>query len=239
MTDFTLVMPYFENPLILARHYENLRSLPKRTRQLMAAIIVDDGSTQHPAWGEECGVDLEVFKIMPPKVKWNQDAARNIGAHHAETHWLLLTDMDHILPAKTADYLAGNKFDPRYAYKFTRVSEPDMSDYKSHPNSWFLTKSLFDKVGGYDERFAGFYGTDGDIKNRIKEKTKILIFDYPLVRVPREVTPDASTTQFTRKSENDSKNIERIKTERAANPNWKTQRMSFPFAKVYPAPAEA
>ncbi len=238
MTDFTLVMAYFENPQMLARHYESFRSLPKRARQQMAVIIVDDCSSQHPAWGEECGIDLEVFTLLPPKVKWNQDAARNVGAHHAETHWLLLTDMDHILPPRTADYLAGNKFDPRNAYKFTRVSEPDMSDYKSHPNSWFLTKELYDKVGGYDERFAGWYGTDGDFRNRLRDaRAKILIFDWPLVRVPREVTPDASTTQFNRKSEIDGKNIERIKAERAIIPGWQTKRMSFPFKKIYPCSA--
>ncbi len=118
--------------------------------------------------------------------------------------------MDHMIPPRTVRYLAEEKFDGNNAYKFTRVSEPDMSDYKSHPNSWFMTKELYDRMGGYDERFAGWYGTDGDFRDRIKVKGKVLIFDCPIVRVPREVTPDASTTRYTRKSEEDGAAIQRI-----------------------------
>ncbi len=199
----------------------------------MRVIIVDDGSPDNTAWGEDIGIPLEVYRVGVD-VRWNQDACRNIGAHHAETKWLLLTDMDHMIPPRTVRYLAEEKFDGNNAYKFTRVSEPDMSDYKSHPNSWFMTKELYDRMGGYDERFAGWYGTDGDFRDRIKVKGKVLIFDCPIVRVPREVTPDASTTRYTRKSEEDGAAIQRIKAERAQDHGWTTKRLTFPYSKVYP-----
>jgi hypothetical protein len=121
---------------MLARHYEHFRKMPHEVSKRMAVIIVDDGSPNYPAWGEYIGMKLSVYRVGV-NVRWNQDACRNIGVHHTETQWVLLTDMDHMLPVKTAEYLVNNKFDGRIAYKFTRVSEPDMSFYKSHPNSWF------------------------------------------------------------------------------------------------------
>lgn len=227
-------MAYFDNPQMLARHYEQFRQMPHEVSKRMAVIIVDDGSPDYPAWGEYIGMKLSVYRVGV-NVRWNQDACRNIGVHHAETQWVLLTDMDHMLPVKTAEYLVNNKFDGRMAYKFTRVSEPDMSFYKSHPNSWFLTKALYDKVGGYDERFAGFYGTDFDIRDRLAAQARILCFDEKhLIRVPREITPDAATPkEFGRKSDSDGINIKRIKAERAAEPGWTTKRLTFPYVQVY------
>lgn len=234
MTDFTLVMAYYLNPGMLRRQYDNLRQLPASVKRRMAVTIVDDGSPESPAWGEPIGMPLEVYRV-DVDVRWNQDACRNIGVHHAERPWLLLTDMDHMLPVNTAEYLTKTKFDGRIAYKFARVSEPDLSWYKPHPNSWFMTRALYDSIGGYDERFAGWYGSDGDFRNRLKAKARVLGFDeMPLIRVPREVTPDSSTTRYGRKEPDDGPNIERIKGEREKEPGWETKRLSFPYHKVWP-----
>lgn len=234
MTTFTLVMAFYENPGMLRRQYDHLRSIPSRAREYMKVIIVDDGSPHSPAWGEDIGMPLEVYRIGID-VRWNQDAARNIGVHHADTPWLLLTDMDHMIAPKTALYLVENKFDGRIAYKFTRVSEPDMSHYKAHPNSWFMMKALFDRMGGYDERFAGFYGSDADFRNRLLKIARIFQFDdKPLIRVPREVTPDASTTTYERKTPEDSAAMSRIKQGRDLEPNWTTRRLTFPYSKIWP-----
>jgi hypothetical protein len=45
-------------------------------------------------------VPLQIYRIMVD-VRWNQDAARNIGAAHAENNWLVLTDIDHMVPEET------------------------------------------------------------------------------------------------------------------------------------------
>ncbi len=50
----------------------------------------------------------------------------------------------------------------------SRVDAPNLTPYKPHPNTWLLTTDLFYRIGGYDERFSGFYGTDGEFRNRVQ-----------------------------------------------------------------------
>lgn len=145
---------------------------------------------------------------------------------------MLLTDIDHMLPVLTATRLVRGEFDEGCIYKFARVSEPEMEPYKTHPNSWFMTREMFDRTGGYDERFAGWYGSDGDYRDRVLAAAPLVQLDCPLVRIPREVTPDASTTAYKRKTEEDGFNIKRIKDERAALTEWKPLRNQFPWERV-------
>jgi hypothetical protein len=76
-----------------------------------------------------------------------------------------------------------------------------MAPYKPHPNSWLLTRAMYDRVGGYDERYRGVYGTDGIFAKQLRQNArKIAPLKEVLIRYPREVVPDASTTTLARKS---------------------------------------
>lgn len=212
--DLTICLPYYENPGMLNRQYASLRALPSRLKAHVSLIVVDDGSPDHPIFPPSPGLGTDEFPFgrvfgfrMKEDIPWNQDACRNLAAHHALTEWLILTDIDHLIPAKTLSYALGNDLDPGVAYQFTRVSEPDMLPYKPHPNSWLMTRELYWKSGGYDERFArgfgqvwGIYGTDGRFRKQVADIAQIVSFKAALVRVPRDVTPDASTTRYDRRS---------------------------------------
>jgi hypothetical protein len=121
----------------------------------------------------------------------------------------------------------------KLVYKFGRLSLPDLAAYKPHPNSWLLQRSIYYAAGGYDERFAGWYGTDADFRNRIQQVARIEQLSIPLVRVPREVIADASTTQYTRKSAEDAEAIQRIKGERKAEPDPSPKRGLFPWTRMF------
>lgn len=217
---------------MLRRQIEFMEQIPVKARDRVQVIVVDDGSPKWPAKPMECVVPLEIYRIEVD-VRWNQDAARNIAVHHARTPWVLLTDIDHMVPRRTWHRLLDSNFDPRYVYKFSRVSEPEMQIYKPHPNSWFMTRLLWEQIGGYDERFAGYYGTDADFRDRINRVTEIFLLEQVLIRVPREVTPDASTPlEFGRKSDTDSEAIHRIKGERNGEANQRPKRMSFKYHRV-------
>lgn len=235
MTPVTLVMPYYENPSMLVRHYDLIRALPFAIKDLLHVVIVDDGSPKAPAFAptNDIGVPLQLYRLRKD-VRWNQDACRNIGAAHAETAWLLLTDIDHMCPRNTWNSIMTRKHDAAKAYNFARISEPEMQPYKPHPNSWLMTKDLYNKVGGYDERFAGYYGTDGDFRSRLQAIAKVEAFKEPLIRVPRGVTPDASTTTYLRKQPEDTPAIIGIKAQRAKEKDWKPLRGSFEYDRVYP-----
>lgn len=62
------------------------------------------------------------------------DAARNIGAKEASAKWVLLTDMDHLVPVNTINAVNFQRLDANRVYRFARVSAPDMLPHHPHPN---------------------------------------------------------------------------------------------------------
>jgi hypothetical protein len=234
----TVCMPYFDNPSMLERQAEVFRDYPKNWP--VRWIVVDDCSPRWPATPKEVGFPMELFRITVP-IRWGQDVARNAAAHEApDGCWLLLTDIDHLIPAETMQRVLFEPLDKGMIYKFSRVSAPAMSEYKVHPNSWCLTKSCYWRLGGYDERFAGWYGTDSDFRDRVQAYLggEAEVLPEHLIRVPREVIPDASTPlldgngQPTRKTEADAINIRRIKKERAKLEDQTPITLSFDYVRV-------
>lgn len=236
MRRVTLCMAYYCNATMLAEQFRRLRALPDALRDQICVIVVDDGSPDGEAQGEPIGCPLSIYRIGVD-VRWNQDAARNIAAANATTQWLLLTDMDHIVSLAAWKRILEHKIHKTNVYRFSRTTlEPDLKEtpYKPHPNSWLMTRKMYDLVGGYDERFAGHYGTDAEFRDRVAQTTAIEMLDEHLIRVPRETIPDASTTTYQRKgAPEDVGAIQRIKAERALEENWRTRRLSFAHRKIY------
>jgi hypothetical protein len=249
MNRCTLCLAYYENPGMLRRQLEAIAELKPWVREQLELIVVDDGSPTKPA----ADVDRVVVKLgrarrrpgrgaaglfafslfrMGVDVPWNMDACRNLAASKAKTDWLLLTDIDHLVPEKTWVKLITAALNPGAAYKFGRVNDPDMTPYKPHPNTWLMTRALFDKAGGYDERLAGWYGTDGDFRNAVTAVAPVYSFKEVVIRVPREVTPDASTTTLVRRSPENAAGLDQAKQARAQIKGWRPLRNSFPWVQV-------
>lgn len=235
----TLVMPYYQNTNMLMEHYSLLASIEPKLREFISLVVVDDGSPDVSAPlppAELSSMSVQVFRMLKD-VRWNQDACRNIGVKFAETNWVLLTDIDHMVPLETWQAVLLRKLDEACVYRFARVSAPDMSQYKPHPNSWLMTRAMYDLVGGYDERFAGLYGTDGDFRDRVHECAKeVCHFKQALIRVPRWHIADASTITYLRKQPEDRTGLDRIRKQRDALPPAEQRpiRFTFPFKRVYP-----
>lgn len=231
---FTLILPYYINEGMLRRQYKHLSRLPADVRQMLALIVVDDGSPQSPAFppkGAHGLLDFQLFRVEVD-VRWNWLTCRNIGVHHAKTDWVLLTDIDHELPEATARRIIDKKLDPSNVYRFSRVDAPNLTPYKPHPNSWLMTREMFDKIGGYDERFSGNYGTDGEFRDRVNENASdVVMLSETLIRVPRDVVPDASTTSYKRKQPEDHEGVTRIRA-RIAKEGGRPHRLTFPFHRV-------
>lgn len=236
MTPFTLVMAYYLSPRMLEQHIDLWRSLPGQIQQALHVRIVDDGSPRFSAEKVCSGISgLASFELyeMRQDVPWCQDACRNIGAKHASTQWLLLTDMDHLVPRETWERLMSGPLEPTTVYRFGRVSAPAMLPYKAHPNSWAMSTQMFEAIGGYDERFCGLYGTDGRFKKDVERTAhRVEVLPEVLVRVPREVVPDASTTTLERKRPQDKVRLVEILLARNLDPNWRPRRFLFPYRRV-------
>jgi hypothetical protein len=236
----TLCLPYYLNKSMLERQFRAMEGLPKTLRDQLGMVVVDDGSPSDPAEGRDIGLPLSIYRI-DVDIRWNQDAARNIAVHHARTQWLLLTDIDHLVPWETWHaLLVTKKLSKEHVYRFSRATldnddPPRLSPYKPHPNSWLMTKAMYDHIGGMDERFAGHYGTDSEFRDRINSRVKTAVVMLPEVlwRVPRTTIPDASTTTYTRKGDPiDDGAIAKIKLRRAMEIGWTPKRLSFPYRQI-------
>lgn len=244
MKALTLIQPYYDNPTMLVEQQRAWLRYPAELRARLHVIIVDDGSPRWPARphilppllpGAEIPSGLASFQLYRTlvDVRWNWIFCRNLAVANAATEWVLMTDIDHVLPAKTLANVLDKKLRSLTAYRFSRVDAPAMTPYKPHPNTWLMTRSLFDQVGGYDERFSGFYGTDGEFRRRVEDNSEeIVILPQVMIRYPREVIADASTTTYGRKEEQDRKNVRRIVLERKEVPNWKPLRVTFPYERL-------
>jgi glycosyltransferase involved in cell wall biosynthesis len=226
----TLVYPYYENPEFLALQLRHLDWMPVDLREHLELIVVDDGSPEHPAAEVMRAVSCELKSVrlfrLGVDVRWNWLAARNIGAHHARTDWISLTDMDHRYPVDAIETLVLGEHSRGVIYRFSR-REHDGRKIHPHPNSWFMTRENYWRVGGYDEALSGHYGTDGEYRRRCAAAAPIRIMTTELER--HEYVGDSSTTRYLRKQPEDAVVKHMI---RARKPGWKPCTLSFPYAEV-------
>jgi hypothetical protein len=232
----TLVLPYYDNPRMFVRQQAAWAAFPADVRARLHGLVVDDASPRWPARPHVVEPSpLASFALYRTgrDVRWNWIFCRNLGVAMAPTEWVLLTDIDHLLPLETLRRLLDGPLDPDVAYRLSRVDAPDLTPYKPHPNTWVLHRALFDRVGGYDERFSGYYGTDGDFRRRMDQVARaVVLLPEVMIRVPRDVVADASTTTYTRKEKWDKKNVNRIVAARADERDWRPLRLSFPYERL-------
>jgi hypothetical protein len=252
LKNLTICLPYYRNEGMLDVQLKRFAALPIDLKSRLSLIVVDDGSSllqsdervlpasAKAAQWRDIGMKFDLY-AMDVNIRWNQDACRNLAVANTDTKWVLLTDIDHIVPRITIDGLLKSKFDPARAYRFSRKTfegvndkgNDILSDYKPHPNSWIMTCESYWKMGGYDESLAGWYGTDGDFRHRIDAVLGSPIdLPFPLYRVPRDVVPDASTSTYERKALIDGA-LKTALTKRNHTPGWRPLHLSFPWHQVH------
>lgn len=196
-----LVFAYYENPEMLELQWREIAQYPAGIKKALEVIVVDDGSPAHPAAEvvRPRGLPRHSIFRLDQDIRWNQDAARNIGAHEASSPWLLLTDIDHVVPLATVMKLLEGEHDSSVFYTFGRVKYGTQEVREPHPNSYFMTKELYWEIGGHDEDYAGIYGKDFLFRKRALRHTReVVLPDAPLARVGTATVPDAGSRTITR-----------------------------------------
>jgi hypothetical protein len=196
-----IVFAYYENPTMLALQWKTMAEYSSELKEHLEVIVVDDGSPQFPASEVERPRDLpkhSLFRI-DYDIRWNQDAARNIGAHEATSNFLLVTDIDHLVPAAMLETLLRFSGDEAKFYTFPRIKFDDGTAREPHPNSYFMTRALYWRIGGHDEDFAGIYGKDYLFRKRAQRLSgEVEIENCFLARVGPATVGDAGTMTITR-----------------------------------------
>lgn len=250
MRELTIVLPFFMNVGMLAEQQAIWASYPDELRARLHVIVVDDCSPKGARLSRKAlncpGLaSFRAYRLLKKK-RWNWLACRNLGAQLATTEWLLLTDIDHAVPLVTLNRILQGPLDPLNVYRFARVDAPRpwpyaleaCAAYKPHNDTWLMTRALFfdERIGGYDERLSGCYGTSGEFKDRALAAARAHVrLAEPVIRYPREVIADASTlpSVYTRKNDpvNDDE-LQRRKAGRAKIPDWRPLHGLIPYEEV-------
>jgi hypothetical protein len=172
MKKITLVYAYYDNPGMFQIHQRLWNSYSARALEEIEMIVCDDCSPNHPL-GEyllpasERKYDLKVWRVTE-NIPWNWIACRNKGAFEAAGKWIMHTDIDLAWHPETADKVLDllPTFEDGVWYTMDRIKMPEGKPYKGHPNSYIMTKDLYWRIGGYDEEYCGFYGSDGSYRRR-------------------------------------------------------------------------
>jgi len=206
----SLVMAYYDNPNMLGHHVHKWLGYSDDVRSSLRIIVVDDGSPVSPAvdvirrYHRQLlvrGLDVKVYRVVPD-IPWNQDGARNLGMRVCDTEWALMTDMDHTLiqsdAAVMCQYIREGLVSD--AYFLPRQFLVDGTEIPVHANTFLFRVADFWRVGGYDEDFAGFYGSDGNFRKCARGLgLRELPVNFGLTVWRREDCDDANTRRYGRK----------------------------------------
>jgi hypothetical protein len=187
-------------------------------------VIVDDCSKENPIenYLNELLLlefnSVKVFKILDD-IPWNQNGARNLAMLNVKDAWCVSTDIDHLITKNVAKEIVNMTLPEKTDRYFRphRILFKGNVEYKKHPNSYIIHSDLYWKVGGMDESFCGWYGSDSVFRRRLEAegREQDISKNIYLTLYGRDDIPDASTTQYGRKdSPYHSSNNEELKKRR-------------------------
>lgn len=206
MRPITYIAPYYLNQDMLKAHLRTWERYPPEVLGKYLFIIVDDCSPTGPAApvvvanaAENVRARIQVYRVLVD-IPWNQHGARNLGAKVAPDGWMLMTDMDHDLMAEDAAQLLDAPLSEQHFYYLRRIKAGRILETERHHcNSFVTTRKAYWESGGYDEDFCGSYGGDGQFIAALSTVAKpATLATVSLVRYPRDVIADASTTTLER-----------------------------------------
>ena len=208
-----MLYAYYNNPQMLRRQLHEWIKYDPALLDRTDFIVVDDGSMEAPALDVLAAerhrigaLDLQVFRVMVDR-PWGQDAARNVGMRNAATQWVLMSDMDHLLHFKQhpnmMEFVSRKAVRGNYYMPMRRkvVANRDVIPYHPHPNTFLFHREDFWNMGGYDEDFVGYYGSDGNFRKCAKGDglREVIIDAFSMTMFGIDSIPDANTRTLTRK----------------------------------------
>lgn len=233
----TLILPYYRQPLMLRRQLDEVALYPEG----IEVIVVDDGSPEPAADVFRSGDRSALYRIEQD-IPWNRGGARNLGAHVAETDWIVHLDIDHVLLAAEAQLLLAATLHPRIWYRFRRWRPgpadetrrkdkipPDAAgEVKPHIDSYACTRQLYWEAGGYDEDYSGVLGGGSPFLGMLELTAgPPVVLDIWLHVYTRALVPDASVSHLSRDTSEYKALRKRKGTIKGSNP------LRFKWSRVF------
>jgi len=148
-------------------------------------IMVDDGSEPEL---KPTGTERYNLKMLYThnKIPWSIPSARNLGVRESSGKYVMIMAIDHILTRSAIeairrfdgdkmDFLraraildeSGNLVTDRETLKEYVTKEDELDKIDVHYDTFAIRKSIYEELGGYDEKYDGRYGgCDVDFSHR-------------------------------------------------------------------------
>lgn len=217
LTEATIILPFYRNVGMLAEQMRVLSDHPPELR----VVVIDDGSPEpaEPIIREHASAGLlsrlQLYRIGVD-IPWNRGGARNLGAHVAETDWIVHVDIDHVLPATAARALLAADVNPANWYRFPRFRngradetrnkdalprDQVFGQIKPHCDSYLCHRDMYWRAGGYNEDFSGCLGGGTPFLQELTKvagEPRLLPIESALHVYTRDVIADASDHTLSR-----------------------------------------
>lgn len=249
MSDLTIVMAVYGQPLMLSKQIDTIVRYSDAAMKRISLVVVDDCGNppvdvEEIRSAEVCGVKSKLFRVTQD-IPWNQMGARNLGMQHSSGHCLLI-DPDMVFDGSMIERMiaAAKKLARGHVIKWgLRHVNSGKLDMTS-PNTWLIHRDDFFAVGGYDEDFAGNKGWS-DVQFLDLMRACFKIENRPDLFANFHGTdsvPDAMVKSLNRSTAaNKKKRLKKVAQARAAGgwARWaKTRkdvpRLRFPWTQLYP-----
>lgn len=184
----TLVFPYYNSSNMIPIQVEYWNSYSQSSKDRIKIIVVDDGSTESQKLTKHLdinnvNVEIELYEILD-HIDWNECGANNLGIAMADTPWVFRCDIDYLIPPHVLDTVLTMNPSEEYVYTFmmkfwdgpNQPTAPENT--KCGPNIFLVKKNIFWKVGGYDEDFAGIYGSDMIFRWKLHQVAKEKVLSH-------------------------------------------------------------
>ena len=145
----------------LLRHYADY---PAEILDRLQFVVVDDGSPTRIELPDDLDLNIRLLRVTED-INWNQGGARNLGMLYAQCDKVLMTDLDHMVSEQTFAYLLKRSTPKRSLFRLHRQNA-DGTECSPHPNTFFIARSRFLGLFGYDEEFTGEYGYEDGMFSR-------------------------------------------------------------------------
>jgi glycosyltransferase involved in cell wall biosynthesis len=153
-------MAVYGQPLMLEKWWETLRQYDDAVLDRLELVVVDDHGDPQAAIPQDIQGSLKCQLLrVTDNIPWNQMGARNLGVQQASAPWVLMMDPDMVVEPPVAKRVLErlSKLAPGMLVKLLLRYTNDVLD-SSSPNVYLIRKADFDRVGGYDEDYAGHKG---------------------------------------------------------------------------------